>query len=142
MTTKNKSMNIFTESRLGEALDKSNRAFTIDWRTDVLDSIVLTGTADSGVKVILANRQQVLDFSSSLPRLKRSLIKKFQLILSQPTDVGTNHSSHIRCSICNSLISWPAWYHLIKYAGNCFACFICFDSSSPNQPSTRCYRRG
>ena len=132
-------MNIFTESK--QTHEPTVRFGSEEWTRQTSNSIALTGTATSNIKVVLAQHHNILDSSSSLPRIKRNLVKKFQLILSQPDEIGSNNGQYIRCSICNEIIHWPAWYHLIRYASNHFACFICFDSSSPLQPSTKCYRR-
>ena len=123
--------------------DESTPKFGSDeWKEQISNSIRLTGIVDSTIKVILANKKQILDSSSSIPRIKRGLIKKFQLILSQPDEIGHNNGQHVRCSICDRMIRWPAWYYLIRYTGNQFACFICWDDKHPNEPSTACYRRG
>src|SRR5216684_7914435 len=120
--TRKKTMNIFTESEVKRG----------DWRTDILNSIILTGSATHEVSISTAKRSQVVDFNASLTRIKRSLIDKFSLILSKPDFISSDLP--IRCCLCSKAISFnssPAWYYLIKYNINQFAAFICFDSDSP-----------
>ena len=87
------------------------------------------------------NLSKVLDFGSGSPRISRSLVKKFQLILSRPDDLLSFDYNEIRCCLCNKIVSYPVWYHNIKYAVNHFHYFICWDDKHPNEPSTACYRR-
>ena len=127
-------MNVFTES--------SKSSVASNWRTDILNSILLSGNAESDIKIETAKRSQIMDFNASKPRLKRSLVDKFTLILSKPDFVLSEQA--IKCCLCGRTINFnnaPVWYYLIKYNVNCFAAFICFDSASPSKPSVKCYRR-
>ena len=130
--SRKKAMAVFTESH--------NHEYSSDWRTDILDSIALTGTAEADVKISLARRSQILAFNSSRPRIKPNLVGRFALILSRPAEINTT----VQCCICGRTINFnnaPVWYYLIKYNVNCFAAFVCFDSASPSKPSVKCYRR-
>lgn len=127
-------MNVFTESRIAQSKIQSK-----DWRKEILDSIAYTGVASGSVKLSLINSvEQILDFSPGTPRIKRSIADKFTMITSQPLGV----SESARCSLCGKRIIFPlpCWYHVIKYKVNHLAVFVCFDSSSPSKPTTRCYK--
>jgi hypothetical protein len=130
MTSAKKIMNIFTESK---------RDIPIDWKKEVLDSILLTGTATADARVIVSvDASQILDFSAGRPRIRRSLLKHFKLILSPPI------SDKIQCCLCHSQINdtnYPIWYYSVRFVKNQFHYFVCFDSQSPSKPSCRCYRR-
>ena len=112
-----------------------------DFKNRILTSITETGTATKEINIIVGNKSQILDFGSGNHRIQRGLIKKFSLILSQPENLYTLSNLQVRCCLCHSVISYPSWYYCRKYAVNHFHYFICFDSSSPLQPSTKCYRR-
>jgi hypothetical protein len=130
-------MVIFTENDANRVKKNSG-----DWRIDILNSILLAGTAESDINVSTAKRSQVLDFNASVPRIKRSIIDKFKLILEKPNFALSEQI--IRCTLCNKAINFnqaPIWHHLIKYNINCFAAFICFDPASPSKPSCKCYRK-
>ena len=123
-----KSMNVFTESKVN---------ITKDWRKETLDSILYTGTAEAPVKLALASQEQILDLSSSTPRIRRTIAGKFILIIEKPIEL-----SEVRCSLCGKRIfQYPCWYHIIKYKVNHLACVICFDKDSADKPSTKCFRR-
>lgn len=117
----------------------------------MLDSISLSGATDesnaSSRPVIVgeANRDilvHILNTSSGLPRLRADAASRFALILAKPTALGVLHNTQIRCCLCRRVVTYPAWYHHIKYAVNHFHFFICFDSNSPAKPTTRCFKRG
>src|SRR5438105_1951772 len=117
----------------------------------MLDSISLSGAADESnaasrpVIVGEASRDilvHILNVSSGLPRIRTDVASKFALILNQPVGLAALSNLQIRCCLCRKVITYPAWYHHIKYAVNHFHFFICFDSNSPAKPSTRCYKRG
>ena len=134
----NRAMNIFTQV---EAEGISKLKAIKDWRVSYLASIALTGTGTADIKINNASHQHLLEFSSSIPRIRRSLLSKFNLIIERPTEIAGEQTIH--CSICNKALNFnlPVWYHLIKYNVNHFACFVCFDINSPSHPSTKCYRR-
>jgi hypothetical protein len=115
---------------------------------EILRNIELSGTAETRIKPIIVTSKDnglnsVLDLGSGSARLQRNVIKKFKLILSQPRGLPTGifNSFEIRCCLCRKVISYPAWYHSIEYAVNHFHYFVCFDSSSSDKPSCKCYRR-
>ena len=122
-----------------EALNEQNLR---DWQREQMDTLVATGTLDNPVKPIISgNMSHILNLSSGLPRLQTHVIKRFSLIISQPLALTTFNPFEVRCCLCRSVIRYPAWYYSIKYAVNHFHYFICFDASSPDKPSTKCYRR-
>ena len=128
-----KSMKIFTGDKEEEKLD---------WTEQILRNIALGGTATRSVNPIIGgNIRHVLSLSSGAPRLQTNVVKKFALILSQPSSISILNPFEIRCCLCNSVIHYPAWYYCIKYAVNHFHYFICWDDKHPNEPSTACYRR-
>ena len=109
---------------------------------EMLRNISLGGTAEKTINPIIGgNLRHVLSTSSGSPRIQSNVLKKFALILSQPSSIDVLNPFEIRCCLCHSVISYPAWYYCRKYVINHFHYFICFDSSSPLQPSTKCYRR-
>lgn len=131
-------MNIFTE------INREDKP--TDWKDDILKSISYSGTASvtESIKIVIAERKHlsnIIDLSNGSARLSRSTVKKFSLILSQPTLLSAFKPTEIRCSLCQRLIKYPCWYYSIKYAVNHFHYFVCFDSSSSDKPSTKCYRR-
>ena len=133
-----KLMNIFTQSKLNQESKPKTDVYK-----EILDSIRLTGTATAEIKVIIgADSSQLLDYSAGIPRLRRSLANKFNLIISKPDDISEGET--IRCCLCKKVIfntHYPVWYYSIKYVASYFHYFICFDASSPDKPSTKCYRR-
>lgn len=112
---------------------------------EILDSITKQGTAlteNAAVRHIVANRDsltQIINVSSGLPRIQNHVASRFQLILSSPLTISRHEQ---RCCFCQKMIVFPCWYWSVKYAVNVFHYFICFDSNSPDKPSTRCYKRG
>ena len=109
---------------------------------EILDSIVLTGTASIKVNHIIdKDSSHILDLGSGAARISRTALKHFQLIISQPDLINHLSPFEIRCTLCHKVISYPAWYYEVKYDINHFHYFVCFDSSSPNKPSVKCYRR-
>jgi hypothetical protein len=123
---------------------KSNSAETLAERLqrEILPNITSSGTVTKTINHIIGgNLSQILDFGSGSVRLQRNVIKKFNLEIGQPTGLKHLNPFQIRCSLCRSVISYPAWYYSIKYAVNHFHYFVCFDSASSSKPSTKCYRR-
>ncbi|SRR5260370_41526065 len=112
---------------------------------EILRNIALSGTTETKIKPIIAHSNSglnhILNLSSGSPRIQTNVVNRFQLILSQPQAISILNPFEIRCCLCRKVISYPAWYYSIKYAINHFHYFVCFDSASPNKPSTRCYRR-
>ena len=90
--------------------------------------------------VIYGSLENIMDYSSGLPRLKSKVINKFQLIIAQPLILSALSSFEIRCCLCRSVISYPAWHHDIRYNVNHFHYFICFDKASADKPNMRCYK--
>lgn len=115
----------------------------------MLKSIALTGSAEVSravIKPIIANNnggniKHILNLSSGSPRLHSNVINRFKLILSQPEILEALSRFEVRCCLCNRVVSYPCWYYSVKYAVNQFHYFVCFDLSSPDKPSTKCYRR-
>ena len=141
MSKKNKDMNIFTESKTQPSTIQTN-----PW-ADILTSIALTGTTVANIKMIVMEHNndsisKIMDFNTSIPRVKRGLVGKFNLQISKPTEILDKQVVH--CCLCGKVLNFDrelVWYHLIRYAVNCFATFICYDPASPSKPTTRCYRR-
>ena len=110
--------------------------------TEILRNIALGGTATKTVEPIIGgNLNKVLNLSSGSPRIQTNVANKFNLIIEQPKEISILNPFEVRCCLCRSVIRYPAWYYSIKYAVNHFHYFICFDASSPDKPSTKCYRR-
>lgn len=108
----------------------------------ILQNIASSGSASKEVKInIGGNLNHILSLSSGSPRLQTNVIGRFKLILSQPLTLEMMNPFEIRCSFCRKVIKYPCWYYSIKYAVNHFHYFVCFDSSSSDKPSTKCYRR-
>lgn len=113
-------------------------------KNEILKSIEIGGAADDenkSVKNIVADsshRQMVLSSSSGLARINRP----FKLILSTPLALKALSPFEIRCCLCRKVISYPCWYHNVRYAINNFHFFVCFDASSGGKPTTKCLRRG
>lgn len=132
-------MNIFTE------INREDKP--TDWKDDILKSISYSGTASvtESIKIVIAERKHlsnIIDLSNGSARLSRSTVKKFSLILSQPTLLSAFKPTEIRCSLCQRVIKYPCWYYSIKYAVNHFHYFVCFRPSDDNsKPNTICYRR-
>jgi hypothetical protein len=111
----------------------------------ILELIESTGAAHEDNQVVsplIGRTSEVLDRSAGLPRIKKALADKFILILGQPIALSFLSNLQIRCALCGKVISYPAWYAVVKYAVNQLHFFICFDAASPLKPTTRCYRRG
>jgi hypothetical protein len=111
-------------------------------QNQMLRNIALGGTVEETVKPIIGgNLNHVLSLSSGSARLQTNVVKRFNLILSQPQAISILNPFEVRCCLCRQVISYPAWYYVVKYRVNHFHYFICFDASSPDKPSTSCYRR-
>lgn len=118
---------------------------TDEMRKQILDSISYGGEASNKVNLIIgssANLEQIAGFGSGSIKIYPTIIRKFKLVLSQPSALINHNPFEIRCTLCHKVISYPSWYYSVKYAVNHFHFFVCFDSDSPNKPSTKCYRRG
>lgn len=117
-----------------------------DLKESILNSISLTGSVveENAKQIPLAavNSAQILDVTSGMAKIKPSLVKQFHLILAQPPALAEMSNLSIRCTLCGKVISYPAWYHSVKYAVNVFHFFVCFDANSHTKPSVRCYRKG
>src|SRR5437899_10153039 len=121
----------------------------IDEKTqqEILRSIALEGAASherATVHLVLGSRTNlnaIAGFHSGPLRIYPSISKKFKLLLAQPAILQALNPFEIRCVFCKAVISYPAWYYSIKYAVNHFHYFVCFDSASPEKPSTKCYRK-
>lgn len=131
-------MNIFTNEH-----KESNEAITEDWKNDILTNILTGGTAIKTVNHIIGgNLSHVLNLNSGSARLHTNVIKRFALIINQPQKLSHLNQYQIRCCLCNQVIfQYPCWYYEVKYAVNHFHYFLCFDSSSADKPSTKCYRK-
>lgn len=128
-------MNIFTESGDIPA---------IDWKDEILKSIAYSGSTESSVKAMIAGRHHlanIVESSTGVMRINRSVVKKFNLILSLPSKLSSFNRIDIRCCLCNRIINYPCWYHVIKFKVNHLHFFVCFDSDSPMKPSVKCYRK-
>lgn len=117
-------------------------------KDEMLKSIALSGAADAEKAkdnhLILNSRNNlnhIAGVSSGQLRIYPSMVNRFKLTLSQPSSLAILNPFEIRCVLCKGVISYPCWYYNIKYAINHFHFFICFDSGSPNKPTTSCYRR-
>lgn len=117
-----------------------------DLADEILKSISLYGkaiTEDAKYKPVIANRDlatmHVLDRSRGLIRLRRNI--EFELILSQPSSLASLNPFEIRCCLCSKVMSYPAWYHVIKYSVNAFHFFVCFSPDEPKTVTTDCIRR-
>lgn len=111
-------------------------------KNEILTNIALVGDTSTKVKLIIrGNLNHIINLSSGSPRLQTSIVNKFKLILSQPDSLTVLNPFEIRCALCKKVVSYPCWYYNIRYSVNHFHYFICFDSESPNNPSTRCYRK-
>jgi len=109
---------------------------------EILTNIALGGTAEKTVKPIVGgNLSHVLSLSSGAARLQTNVVKRFQLILSQPSSIAILNPFEIRCCLCRRVISYPCWYYSVRYAVNHFHYFICWDDKSPDKPNCKCYRR-
>lgn len=115
-----------------------------DLKDEILNSISYSGEAEKTVHLILGSRNNlnhIAGVSSGSLRIYPSMIKKFNLILSQPLQLQALNPFEIRCVLCKRVISYPCWYYSIRYAVNHFHFFVCFDSGSADKPTTKCYRR-
>jgi len=110
-------------------------------KKQILDSIEKFGKAEEPEILINRNIRDILNFSSGSPRIQPTAAKRATLIMSQPSELALLHNLQIRCVLCHQVISYPAWYYVIRYVVNQFYYFICFDSLSPDKPTTKCYRR-
>jgi hypothetical protein len=117
-------------------------------RKQILDLIALSGAASEefikSKHIILGSRSNlnhIAGVGSGSLKIYPSISRKFSLILSQPLVLQSLNPFEIRCVLCKRVISYPAWYYSIRYAVNHFHYFVCFDSSNPDKPSTKCYRR-
>ncbi len=115
---------------------------------EILRNITLTGHVSeefSGVKHIISchgeNINHILNLTSGKARIQSNIVKRFNLLLTQPNALHGLNPFEIRCCLCRKVIAYPAWYYSIRYAVSHFHYFVCFDSSSPTKPSTKCYRR-
>jgi hypothetical protein len=127
-----KTMSVFTDTPVTQT----------DWKKEILDNIALGGKASQTVKPIIGGHlNHVLNLSSGLPRFQTNVIKRFTFIHNQPALLSVLNPFAIRCCLCKQVISYPCWYYEVKYAVNHFHYFVCFDSASPERPSTKCYRR-
>lgn len=110
--------------------------------TEILKNIELTGDTTTQIKLILnGNLNHVLNLSSGTPRIQTNVIKKFNLILSQPLGLSVLNPFEVRCCLCHRVISYPCWYYEVKYAVNHFHYFVCFSASRADKVSVNCYRR-
>jgi hypothetical protein len=109
----------------------------------ILASIAIAGNASTDIKNIIATKDKglsrVLSLSSGAARIQTNVVKRFNLIMSQPSSISILNPFEIRCCLCRSVIQYPAWYYSIRYAVNHFHYFVCFDSSSLSKPSCKCY---
>lgn len=116
-----------------------------DLKDRMLAAIALTGAseADNAVtkQVIGSNLSAILNTSSGLPRIHNHVASKFSLILSKPEALAALSPFEIRCCLCKKVISYPCWYHHIKYTINNFHYFVCFDSSHPEGVTAKCFKR-
>lgn len=113
----------------------------------ILRSISLTGAVleeNQQSHFVLGSRSNlnhIAGVSSGPLKIYPSVAKKFNLILSQPSELSTLNAFEVRCVLCKQVISYPAWYYRIAYAVNVFHYFVCFDKASPNSVNVHCYRR-
>jgi|SRR5882672_9087993 len=114
---------------------------------EMLRNIELGGSAseeNAEVHVVLGSRNNlvvIMDRSGGLPKIRKEAAKKFKLLLSQPSILRVMNPFEIRCCLCKSVISYPAWYFDKRYLINHFHYFICFDPSDNSKPTTKCYKR-
>lgn len=120
---------------------KRNTMLDKELQKEILDSIGKSGHSEETELKVNTNINHVLNFSSGAARIQTTVVRKAKLILSQPQALQALSNLQIRCALCKRVISYPCWYHSIRYAVNHFHYFICFDKDSPNKPSTKCYRR-
>lgn len=125
---------------------------TKDQFNDILKNIELTGAADTAnaatydtVKHLILesrnNLQNILQTHSGKPKIRTDAIRKFQLILDTPSAIRLLDRNSLRCCFCKRIITFPVWYYSLKYAVNHFHYFICFDATSPDKPTAKCYKR-
>ena len=115
-------------------------------KESILKSISLSGAATSyGCKhLVLESRKNLHHIAgngSGKLAIYPHIAKRFVLTLSQPSKLLALNPFEIRCVLCKNVIRYPCWYYNIRYSINHFHYFVCFDSSSPEKPSTKCYRR-
>jgi len=120
--------------------------------SDILKNISLTGKADENSKelfdkkrhLIIESRNQLnslFDSSSGFPKIRKDAAARFNLIMTQPSEIQDIPRHDLRCCLCKSIISWPVWYWVKRYKVNQFHFFVCFDSSSPELVTAKCYRK-
>jgi hypothetical protein len=85
------------------------------------------------------NLNHIANNASGRLKIYSTIAPKFELILKQPSRLEALSSVEIRCTLCKQVISYPAWYYVRKYDKSEFHYFVCFDSSSPSKPTTRCF---
>lgn len=114
----------------------------------ILRNISLGGSASEETaqerQIVLGssnNLDVITTRSAGLLRIRKDAESKFHLIVHQPLRLEAMSNFEIRCCLCKQVIGYPAWYWSKKYAVNHFHYFICFDSSSPLKPTTKCYKR-
>jgi hypothetical protein len=88
---------------------------------------------------LMGNGSNILSFSSGSARIASP--NKFDIIFARPWALEMLHPSEVRCSLCKRVITFPAWYHDVKASVNHFHYFVCFDPTSPNKVTAKCYRR-
>lgn len=112
-------------------------------KKEMLNNIVFSGntTEIRNKPIIGGNISHILNLSSGSPRIQTNVIKRFEMILSQPQSLSILNPFEIRCCLCKKVVSYPCWYYSVKYAVNHFHYFVCFDTDSIDKPSTKCYRR-
>jgi len=124
------------------SLESEMTTFNDSLKTALLKSIALTGSAEaSPIKIHLNEAlNNVIDMSSGKARIKPTIRNKFTLILSQPKSLEALSNLEIRCLSCKKVISYPAWWLVIKYDVNEFNYFVCFDSRENKHPILACSR--
>lgn len=116
-------------------------------RNEILRAIELQGAVheeNALIHVILGSRNNlnhIMNMHAGLPKLRNDVINRFQLILSTPTELKPLSQFEVRCVLCRRVISYPAWYYVLRYVVNQLHYFICFDAASPDKPSVKCFKR-
>ena len=113
---------------------------------EILKSIKLTGAVLPKFKEINhifqpKNFNLVLNLNSGLPKIRKDMIPKFDLILEAPKAISAIPRHEFKCFLCGQVISFPVWYFLKSYNVNQMHHFICFDPASPLQVTAKCFRR-
>lgn len=139
-----------SQSLAEPSADVTHHGFTIsdELKADILKSIALNGAASEEnaeqCQIVLGSRSNlnhIADSSSGRIRLRASIAAKFRLLVKTPDALSALNPFEIRCVLCRSVISYPAWYYSVRYAVNHFHYFVCFDDTSPGKPTTRCFKR-